>query len=54
MIWMAEEYTMTIPNLLAICPTKLAWNTGRIVGQRRPFKPKHVWVIRVRVEVAKY
>lgn len=29
----------------------LAWNKGRIVGQKRPLKPKHVWAIRVRVEL---
>lgn len=25
---------------------------GRIVGQKRPLKPKHVWVIGVRLELA--
>jgi hypothetical protein len=29
-----------------------AWNKGRIVGQKRPLKPKHVWAIRVRLELA--
>ncbi len=29
------------------------WNNGRIVGQKRPLKPKHVWAIRVRLELAK-
>lgn len=30
-----------------------AWNKGRIVGQKRPLMPKHVWAIRVRLEIAK-
>ncbi|MCZ4368769.1 integrase, partial [Sulfitobacter dubius] len=29
-----------------------AWNKGRIVGQKRPLQPKHVWAIRVRLEIA--
>ena len=29
-----------------------AWNKGRIVRQKRPFEPKHVWAIRVRLEIA--
>jgi hypothetical protein len=24
------------------------WNKGRLVGQKRPLKPKDVWTIRVR------
>jgi hypothetical protein len=29
-----------------------AWNKGRIIGQKRPLLPKHVWAIRVRLEIA--
>ena len=29
-----------------------AWNKGRLVGQKRPLLPKHVWAIRVRFEIA--
>ncbi|CAN1574806.1 hypothetical protein MCELHM10_03657 [Paracoccaceae bacterium] len=32
-------------------PRRLAWNKGRIVGQKRPLAPKHVWSIRVRLEM---
>lgn len=39
-------------NLPMIRPTKPAWNKGRIVGQKRPLLPKHVWAIRVRLELA--
>ena len=26
---------------------RVAWNRGRMVGQKRPLKPKEVWTIRV-------
>lgn len=43
---------MSTINLPMIRPTKPAWNKGRIVGQKRPLLPKHVWAIRVRLELA--
>ncbi len=43
---------MSTELLPAIRPTRLAWNKGRIIGQRRPLQPKHVWSIRVRLEMA--
>lgn len=43
---------MRIANLPAIRPRRPAWNKGRIVGQKRPLLPKHVWSIRVRLEIA--
>lgn len=43
---------MDIPNLPAIRALRPAWNKGRIVGQKRPLKPKQVWAIRVRLELA--
>lgn len=33
-------------NLPMIVPSKKAWNHGRIIGQKRPLRPKHVWAIR--------
>ncbi len=40
-------------NLLPVPrPRPSAWNRGRIVGQKRPLQPKHVWAIRVRLEIA--
>ena len=45
---------MQTPNLPAIRALRPAWNKGRIVGQKRPLKPKHVWVIRVRLELAEH
>lgn len=43
---------METPNLPAIRARLSAWNKGRIVGQKRPLKPKLVWAIRVRLELA--
>ncbi len=43
---------METPNLPAICALRPAWNKGCIVGQKHPLKPKHVWAIRVRIELA--
>lgn len=33
-------------------PPRAAWNKGRIVGQKRPLQPKHVWSIRIRLEMS--
>jgi hypothetical protein len=27
------------------------WNKGRLVGQKRPLKPKEVWNIRARLQI---
>ena len=43
---------MSTELLPALRPTRVAWNKGRIVGQKRPLQPKHVWSIRVRLEMA--
>ena len=33
-------------------PRKRApWNRGRLIGQKRPLKPKDVWAIRVRLQL---
>lgn len=38
---------------LPIVRTKApACNKGRIIRQKRPLQPKHVWAIRVRLEIA--
>ena len=29
------------------------WNKGALVGQKKPLQPKHVWSIRVRLEIAR-
>ncbi len=43
---------MYIDLLPALRPARVAWNKGRIVGQKRPLLPRHVWSIRVRLEMA--
>src|SRR4051812_42732007 len=30
---------------------KASWNNGRLIGQKRPLKPKEVWAIRVRLQL---
>jgi hypothetical protein len=39
----------TIP--LLACSKKAPWNKGRLIGQKRPLKPKDVWAIRVRLQL---
>ena len=29
----------------------VAWNKGRLVGQKRPLRPKEVWAIRIRLQI---
>ncbi|AZQ67653.1 integrase [Silicimonas algicola] len=43
---------MTVANLPVIRACRPAWKKGRVVGQKRPLVPKHVWAIRVRLEIA--
>ena len=31
--------------------SRVAWNKGRLVGQKRPLRPKEVWAIRVRLQI---
>ncbi len=51
-VWRIGGFTVTIDNLPALRACRPAWNKGRIVGQKRPLLPKHVWAIRVRLEIA--
>ena len=30
---------------------RVVWNKGRLVGQKRPLRPKEVWAIRVRLQI---
>ncbi len=43
---------MSDEQLAALRPPRPVWNKGRIVGQKRPLAPKHVWSIRVRLEMS--
>lgn len=50
--WRIGGSVIQTPNLPAIRALRPAWNKSRIVGQKRPLKPKHVWAIRARLELA--
>ena len=50
--WTSKDSAMVTANLPMIRACRPAWNKGRIVGQKRPLKPKHVWAIRVRLGLA--
>ena len=38
-----------IPTLVGFAT--MPWNKGRLIGQKRPLKPKEVWAIRVRLQL---
>jgi hypothetical protein len=44
---------MPIDLLPVLRPARVAWNKGRIIGQKRPLLPRHVWYIRIRLEMAR-
>ena len=46
----SEEMIMLDSNQPS-APRRDAWNKGRLIGQKRPLKPKDVWSIRVRLQV---
>ncbi len=33
-------------------PNFLPWNKGKLIGQKPPLQPKHVWAIRTRLQIA--
>ena len=39
-------------QLPTITAKRQAWNKGRLIGQKRPLRPKQVWAIRARLELA--
>ena len=43
---------VTDPDGFESSSLRTPWNKGRLVGQKRPLKPKDVWSIRVRLEIA--
>jgi hypothetical protein len=46
-----EGSPMSVDFLLVHRPARASWNKGRIIGQKRPLLPQHVWSIRVRLEM---
>ena len=47
----SKEQTMptAIPSVVGFATAP--WNKGRLIGQKRPLKPKEVWAIRVRLQL---
>src|ERR1700738_2533349 len=41
------------PAMLVVPVGQEPWNKGALVGQKKPLQPKHVWSIRVRLEIAR-
>jgi hypothetical protein len=41
---------MTTENLIPF-RQRAPWNRGRLIGQKRPLKPKDVWTIRIRLQM---
>jgi hypothetical protein len=37
---------------IGIAPYRGAWNKGKLVGQKAPFKLKEIWAIRIRLQLA--
>jgi hypothetical protein len=47
--WRTAMTSVHLPTVIAPKPPR---NRGRILGQKRPLLPKHVWAIRVRLELS--
>jgi hypothetical protein len=50
--WRTDEKPCSQFSFPSFVQKVSARNQGRIIGQRRPLLPKHVWAIRVRLEIA--
>src|SRR5215469_13490787 len=46
-----SEETIMLDSNRPLVPRRDPWNKGRLIGQKRPLKPKDVWSIRVRLQV---
>ena len=42
---------MPMEDPLSLLRRREPWNKGRLIGQKRPLKPKDVWTIRVRLQL---
>ncbi len=40
-------------SLDAVATEHRPWNKGKLIGQKPPLQPKHVWAIRTRLQLAK-
>jgi integrase len=39
-------------SALAVAPKRIPWNKGKLTGSKPPLRPKHVWSIRTKLQVA--
>src|SRR5262249_11900941 len=46
-----SEETIMLDSNQPLVPRRDPWNKGRLIGQKRPLKPKDVWSIRVGLQV---
>src|SRR5271154_5886141 len=53
MRWSGRAWRSTMPIEINSKNAQLRtpWNKGRLVGQKRPLRPKEVWAIRVRLQM---
>jgi hypothetical protein len=43
---------MTEPSsIVAVTTARVPWNKGKIIGEKPPLRPKHVWSIRTKLQV---
>jgi hypothetical protein len=47
----SEETIMLTDNQPLPRLARTPWNKGRLIGQKRPLKPRDVWAIRVRLQL---
>src|ERR687888_1097542 len=47
----SEEMIMLTDNQLLPRLARTPWNKGRLIGPKRPLKPRDVWAIRVRLQL---
>ena len=46
-----SQHVVAVDRLPQLTPEGCdPWNKGRLIGQKRPLKPKDVWTIRVRLQ----
>ncbi len=39
-------------NETEAAPKRAAWNKGKLIGAKPPLRPKHVWSIRTKLQIA--
>jgi hypothetical protein len=40
------------PSATPSSNARIPWNKGRLTGQKRPFSPRQIWEIRIRLQIA--